>query len=304
MTKQKCDSEDTKRSWIWHPRHLSDRFLSVLQEKCSFLLEIPTWNRGEDVRVFDLQFRVGDKLAVCHGFHTLLSIEFKPETEMLTLSTGHYYSKLPLFEELISDHEPADLCNQISRIESYLFSALALSKVRHPKKYAKAYWMSRFSIDMGKQWKKGLPWLIIDRNTLIGFVNEIGKNIYHDCDFLAVSPGGELACLELLCESKLNTHSLNLEYSRIVACSDVLADALPWIGKDIETLIQQKLKVGLLPDSANALLKSTCFSRVRPRLIVPNTVASPAEAAWLSQLKQRRRSEEVGVVEFFDFQEI
>ncbi|MFO0905726.1 MAG: hypothetical protein U0939_22150 [Pirellulales bacterium] len=263
------------------------------------------WIDGDSFAL-DLQLREGDKLMYYHGTTVLLTVAYDGKAEEVALSAASAYGNVPGYQDLmrrwpVNEHEKL-----LELVPEYLRSAVAFSGPQFYRNGQEGYWQNRLALAFGPDWKRGMDWLIIDREAVIGFNNDAERSAIQDpiqqkylavraslqqedpslwgkpdnkglgaeSDFLALGPDGELFVIEL----KHGSNASGIYWGRlqVAVYGDIFRSALDEIANDIRELTAQKVELGLLPNEALPRIPSTGFRTVIPVLIVaePNDASS------------------------------
>ena len=166
----------------------------------------------------------------------------------------------------------------------YLKGAVRTAGPSFYRNEKEGWWQNRICIDFGRQWTPDLPWLVIDREVVLGHVDARTKGTFFDditqryrrlraalqsedprtwgtptpkglgdeLDLLALGPNGELVCLEL--KHRSNTSGIYFGPLQVATYRDAFRAARVQVWEGVERLVRQKVRLGLLPALAEQRL--------------------------------------------------
>lgn len=284
-----------------YPRYLSDDFLRLLVPggPLDFLIAACLESAVPDRYAVDVQIRSGNALQYYHGTTSLLRIAF--DGTCLQAHAAERYRRLPGFDQLFTPCSlgSAELKELRRLLPDYLAAAAPAADPRYCGANTAGYWRNCLSICLGREWRPGLDWLVIDREACVEFESRVARQallgphratllaacwqlgtvvpsiqdspattntIGYVLDLLVLGPRGELVCVNLGDES--NARGLHLGQLRACACRDDFRLAVDHIATDLERVVRQKALLGLLPLEAASRLPPTKLRRVECALVL------------------------------------
>lgn len=225
------------------------------------------------------------------GTTRLLVITIDANRKKLTFSAAQSYSDPFLGTYNIS--EPP-----IREITEYLKRAIQKVNSRYFENTKEGYYQNLICYEYGEKAKSESPFIVIDRECVIGYDDTKAKNKYlkpisdkylrliakvkqndpeiygtaklknlgNELDLLAIDRAGNLCCIELKHGS--NTSGIYWGPFQLAVYKEIFnkQSAQP-IFQDIQALISQKVALGLLPQNAGLILNGrTNFKAIRPIL--------------------------------------
>jgi hypothetical protein len=191
--------------------------------------------------------------------------------------------------------------------QAYLPMAIKAAHRKNYRNRKEGYWQNTLCVRFGRQWKPGDRWLIIDRECVLGFANSNEKNLFYksteafkkvmddlqgkdpkkwgepkgkslgdELDMLALNQAGELCVIEL----KYGASNSGIYWGplQVGLYHCAFAEAIGRISKNIETLVRQKIKLGLLPENAQTLIDRNGLAKVQRVLAI--TEPKPSRSSY------------------------
>lgn len=256
---------------------------------------------------YDIHIRKNSELMVYHGGTCLLTIGFKGiengDISFKSKSYGEGYGCDDEFDRLKKQNKVDDIsclgdlvCAFLKKVveqpKEIVDQAKAV-KGKYFKNMMEGYWSSKLSIDYGHNWQPEMEWMIIDREAVLDFGDEVSnsddynqfseqaRNIKNDLkrsderkwgkvtvnagsrkhdfgnelDFLAIGPKGKLLCIELKHNGSKNS---GIYWGSLQAWvyREAFKAQLDNISKNIKTMVMQKVALKLLKDDAKKFLEN------------------------------------------------
>lgn len=282
----------------------NDLYLDVLKprEQLNFLISDYKGD-FDDSSVLDLQIRENNELMYYHGTTRLLTVKLKGSCEAkikIRCKASDSYRKLCTcyYDELMhKDWSIGELNKFKESLKKYLNFAVKSADDRYYKNKKEGYWQNKICNDFGTYWSKKLNWLIIDREAVIGHADKKNKEIFFknfknkyekvvnnfrqkdpkkwgkpskknfgdELDLLAIGPKKELVCIEL--KHGDNPSGIYWGLLQVAMYRDSFNAAISQISDDIINLVNQKIKLELLPKEAEARIPKR-FSEVKSMLAI------------------------------------
>ncbi len=255
-----------------------------------FLLDIKTVV-PDDPYALDIQLREGNKLMYYHGTTRLLTVEVIPvsgKTPRVRATADKAYKEAEScrseYGALMKTWVVAEAPLLCSTFCAYLARAVGAAGRRYYRNQKEGYWQNRLCINFGPRWRPEREWLIIDRECVVGFDSKKEKDAFYEnarhdfqsvrdnlqklddakwgkatgkafgdeLDFLAIDRAGQLVVIEL----KHGANSSGIYWGPLQAgfYGEAFLKAHAAIVPGIRELVRQKIRLGLLPPDAQALL--------------------------------------------------
>lgn len=268
---------------------------------------------------FDLHIREKSELMVYHGGTCLLTINFKHlhkgEINFSSKSYGGQGEKQrsegcsESFKNLKGDSSVEDISKLSENVCAFLREAVKTVADKYYNEESEGFLSSRLSIDYGRNWEplNDCDWLIIDRESVLGFDNKddkdefdkdindevvkaksklpnddswtrICKSFGNELDFLAINKKKQLVCIEL--KKVSNGDGICWGPLQATVYQQAFTKALSNISSKILTLAQQKIKLGLLPEAASSWLPEEGFKSVLGVLAVAGSEKPASPTYW------------------------
>jgi hypothetical protein len=269
-----------------YPRSLSGEFHELLRTNESARLFLASFRSliADDQFALDLQLRPGDVLQLYHGTMSPLRIRYVRGT--LQTIPNPAFTQLQGFGDLQRVWAVPDSIERMFEAIAVFLSAVVCGAP--PDYYAngrEGFWQNRLSLTFGADWQPGFDWLLFDREAVLCYANdteraaflgpisgpyldirrklrerdstrwgqvEAADSLGNEVDFLGLGPAGELLCIEVKHSS--STSGVYWGPLQTLAYKDQFVAALPTITEDLNRLIQQKITLGLLPESSSRRL--------------------------------------------------
>lgn len=282
-----------------------ERALSPGQPLHALVADYRTWIPG-DPDALDLHLRENDELMYYHGTTRLLTLKWHPGGEVTLSAHKTYASVAP--PRLLQKHQLAGLAQVIQLLPTYVAQAAAAADARYYRNRKEGYWQNQICLARGPGGQAHHDWLVIDREVVLGHDNTsqlaafwkpiaLGydavqstlranepsrwghpgqqKAFGNELDMLALGKGGELVCIEL--KERSNTNGIYWGPLQAGVYRKAWETALPTVMPYVVALVEQKVRLGLLPPAALARLPQTKTSPVMGVLLVART--KPLSAA-------------------------
>jgi hypothetical protein len=285
---------------------------------------------------FDVQIRKKSELMVYHGGTCLLTIGLRSIKDgKISFYSKYYGAKgkvinnnecADVFEKLKKINNIEDMSTLIKLVSDFLFAAERIvDKQKYFNGICELFWSSRLSIDYGRNWEPNDQWLIIDRESVLGFEDikldletkktkiavytddyaeavkselatdhmwgKSSKTFGRELDFLAIDESHNLVCIELKIGS--NEEGISWGPLQTAVYHKAFTKALPQISENIIKLVNQKIDLGILKNEAKDWLPPDGFKSVEGVLAVTRSNKPAREKYWErafkvnSKLKQK-----------------
>uniref|UniRef100_C6DZD9 Uncharacterized protein n=1 Tax=Geobacter sp. (strain M21) TaxID=443144 RepID=C6DZD9_GEOSM len=258
---------------------------------------------------FDIHLREKNQLMIYHGGTCLLTVDLSRLLEGKIGFTSKSYGRAggqerskgcaEAFASLKGTHDLKDVGSISTLVERFLCEALATVNGKYyidatSAKNSEGFWSSRLSIDYGRNWCRDQEWLIVDRESVIGFKPREEKRDYYalfkaeaakvkqdpgfarwaagskefgdELDFLAIGPDQELLCIEL--KHGCNASGIYWGPLQATVYARAYQGKLSELSGAIATMVSQKVELGLLPHEAQSRIPAQGFTRVHGILAV------------------------------------
>lgn len=289
---------------IRYNRYLDDSIKKCLTEKLQCLLDLSFIG---DSNALDIHIREKNKLMLYHGGTCVLVIKLAKLHEKGFISFSAHKTYMGIGKSLMREWEVSD-DSKLSELKKayvdYLRNIVGEVKPRFYKNKKEGFWNNKICIQLSRHWSPKMDWLIIDRECVLGFENKSEKEVFYkeiksvygsieekmrkenqekwgridrfkdygdELDVLAVGPDKELICIELKHWS--NASGIYWGPLQTSVYRDAFDKAIKDISKDIKTMVNQKIDLGLIPEDAKKRLPDGNFTNVMGVLLV----ASPNE---------------------------
>ncbi len=271
---------------------------------------------ADEPYALDVQLREKNKIMYYRGTTRLLVVTLLPHEDELptfTVQADKFYKGNPtcatFFVKLVKlgKTSPAEAK---TTFQKYLSAASTIAPKSHYENQAEGYWQNRICQRFGPDCRADDPWLVIDRECVIGFESScaknafftpilkdyrslcqkiadvdrgdrwrqtiIGKGLGDELDMLAVAPNGDLLAIEL----KYGTNANGIYWGpvQVGVYTQAFTQQLDNLGPAVVDLVKQKIMLGLLPEHALDRLPFGGFRRVRPVLAVAK--ANARSGCW------------------------
>lgn len=320
-----CNEEEPMPQSSVQARYI--RCFSDGQMKAMVRLNLPLLlNKISDLNdeteyAFDIHFRENSELMVYHGGTCLLTIGFSGiEQNKISFRSKSYgmkdgcASEFNLLKAVTTLDDVDAAANKVCAFLSKVIRTNNLVNDRYFGNLKEGYWSNRLSIALGRNWQPESEWLIIDRESVLGFDNSKNKKRFftaykdsvqsvknklqqsdprvwgrpneksddHDfgdeLDFLAIGPNKQLVCIEL----KHGTYTSGIYWGPLQAAvyRGVFSSQLDGISTDIIKMVRQRVELGLLPKLALERLPESGFECVEGVLAVTDYQSSKNSSCW------------------------
>ncbi|QOX77408.1 hypothetical protein FY034_00100 [Trichlorobacter lovleyi] len=279
---------------------------------------------------FDIHMRENNELMVYYAGTCLLVISFNLATQGKVRFKSKSYSTAKESDV----QEKQDCAKSFSvlkeaihldclegtteKIKHFLLSAVKVANASKRKFFngaSEGYWSSRLSIEFGRKWASGKKWLILDRESILGFEDPVEKSdgdraIFmedidcavestkedlaqdhkwaKDCskpfgnelDFLAIGEDKQLICIELKIAKNGDGIAWGPLQAAVYQKSFSKATADPEIVLNIKKMVRQKVQLGILPTDALNLIPSNGFESATSVLAVTDGKDPASDEYW------------------------
>ncbi|HPF99367.1 MAG TPA: hypothetical protein PLE77_04815 [Kiritimatiellia bacterium] len=295
-----------------YKRALDEEIAALLMPGQDFHWLISDINElGGDRYSIDIQLREDNSLMYYHGTTRLLRLDLKKTGSGIRAKA----SAAPTYTEHEGSKRQYDAFKQTlttprgdqarRSFKEYLKAAASSANARYYANHKEGWWQNRLCIEHGLEWTPSSPWLVVDRECVIGFDGKaekkefyeqvlgkyekiqndlqrsdvekwgrIGKGLGDELDILALDRNGNLIAVEL----KYGGSAKGVYWGplQVGAYRDAFELVMKDVSSDILRLARQKIQLRLLPESALEILPTKGFQKVRAVLAVgtPNTKSS------------------------------
>ena len=298
-----------------------EQMKAMVQLNLPLLLKKISDLNDETEYAFDIHFRENSELMVYHGGTCLLTIGVSGiEQNKISFHSKSYgmkdgcASEFNLLKAVTTLDDVDAAANKVCTFLSKVISTNNLVNDRYFGNLKEGYWSNRLSIALGRNWQPESEWLIVDRESVLGFDNSEDKKRFftaykdavqsiknklqqsaprvwgrpneksddHDfgdeLDFLAIGPNKQLVCIEL----KHGTYTSGIYWGPLQAAvyRGVFSSQLEGISADIIKMVRQRVELGLLPKLALERLPETGFACVEGVLAVADYKSSKNSSCW------------------------
>ena len=264
----------------------------------------------DDRYAYDVQIRKSNTLMYYHGTTRVLTVHLATtgRSPRCKLDAAASYRKLGSYRELAGAMDTGNTSSMRAAFIHYLSDVVPRTHVRYYRNHKEGYWQNRLCVDFGRHCTAAAPWLVIDRECVIGFGDGNEKRTFYEdkleaytdirdrlqekdkarwgkpaaktlgdeLDLLAIDSDGQLLAIELKHGS--NPGGVYWGPLQVMAYQDAFAQVLPGVSKGIRDLVEQKIKLGLLPQEAGARVAGDRLTCIRPVLAVAEP--NPRSSCW------------------------
>jgi len=264
----------------------------------------------DDRYAYDIQIRKNNTLMYYHGTTRVLTVclGVKGNSPPCRLDAAASYRKLRSYGDLAIAMDAGNTSHMREMLVRYLADVAPRTHVRYYRNHKEGYWQNRLCVDFGRHWTAEAPWLVIDRECVIGFGDGNEKRTFYEdklesytdirdrfqeqdeatwgkpaaktlgdeLDLLAIGADGRLLAIELKHGS--NPGGVYWGPLQVMAYQDAFAQVLPGVSKRIRDLVEQKIRLGLLPQEAGARVAGDGLTCIRPVLAVAEP--NPRSSCW------------------------
>jgi hypothetical protein len=280
-----------------------------------------------DRNALDIQLRENNTLMYYHGTTRLLTTRFcLKEKKVHALATADKaYGKYPEcqseYAALMKSWYPKESNALHSAFRAYLPSAIRAADKRYYSNHKEGYWQNRLSIRFGRNWTPADPWLVVDRECVLGFSSTADKDRFYQSKltpYMSVRNtlqttdsvkwgkakskrfGDELDMLALDCQGRLlaielkhggNASGIYWGPLQVWAYRDAFNAEIDKIHRKLVKLARQKIALGLLPETAEEWVSRSKPSPVIAVLAVGNpNEGSSCQSKMKCVINEARRS--------------
>ncbi len=278
----------------YYKRWLGPNFINQLKGDYSFLINC-SYRREGDYK-FDIQFRPNNTIMIYFGGTCLLTVTFNEKSNQIQFFSDSYRNKHPTEFKKIRTGSPIE--DQKKACLNFLETASSNVSPKWNKEGSEGYWEQRMCrLWGGPAWQEFMDILVIDRQAVISFDNDSQKNKFYqgiktkyidvinnlsykyrwkkkkefgdELDILAIGPDKELVCIELkTAKTDKDFYYAPLQAAAYCEAFNAAARSNPSFFDDIKKIIEQKVEVGLLPNSALNRLPEYSFELIKAQLII------------------------------------
>ncbi|MEN6616867.1 MAG: hypothetical protein ABFD12_09955 [Syntrophorhabdus sp.] len=286
-------------------RKLDQSFLELLSKDGPLNFIIKDCLEHTDPDAFDIQIREKSNLMIYHGNTCVMKLHNKnSDSTKIEISAHNAYGQAgrkcsATYKQVMRSWNSSDL-DQVYDLKRLFKNYLATIPASVNARYYKneGLWANRLCSYFGSRWDKTKDWLIIDRESVIGFDTAANKSAFaqykkvyktieqtfragnpkkwgrpdlqksfgDELDMLAIGPNKELICIEL----KHGSYTSGIYWGPLQA--SVYKDAFEFyiaeLYQGIVDMVKQKTEIGLLPASAKDRIPSNGFSGVQSVLAI------------------------------------
>ncbi len=287
-----------------------ERFFSPAEESLlcrggtfNFLISDHINGTSSDPDAFDIHLRENNEIMYYHGTTCILIASLSGQT--VRFSADKRYEENRHAGNLFQVWPLKNADELRAMLKSYFAGICNDVNPKFYDNHKEGYWQNRLCIHYGQRWDNSKEWLIIDRESVLGFATKHQKNEFYstkktryqnikanlqqndpirwgipnvkrfgdELDMLAISPSKELVAIEL----KHGSSAAGVYWAplQVSVYRDAFSDVLPEIAKGLIKLVHQKVAFGLLPKGALAMLPDGNFSKVQATV----AVGDPNEAS-------------------------
>lgn len=286
-------------------RRLDQGFLKLLSKGESLDFVIRDCFGYMDPYAFDIQIREKSNLMIYHGNTCVVKLHNKNgNSSYIDISAHNAYGQAErqcsaTYKELMQTWDVSEK-SQVDKLKGLFNDYLATIPSSVNAKYYKneGLWANKLCLHFGSKWDKTKDWLIIDRESVIGFDTEteksgfaeykkeyerieqtfrlqdaktwgrpdLQKSFGDELDMLAIGPNKELICIEL----KHGSYTSGIYWGPLQASvyKDAFESHIAKLYQGIVDMIKQKIQIGLLPAAAKDRIPSNGFSDVKSVLAI------------------------------------
>jgi alpha/beta superfamily hydrolase len=326
LAKKDKGSEMDARTSHWHKEdHMGARFNRFLaDDNSSKVQKLINYIHNLDVSdpyAFDIHLREKNKVMVYHGNTCVLNIN--------TQGDGHFtahraYGEKPDCKDAYLNlnslrNQPTDF----PAIGEYLSQVVRTVTIKYQNE---GKWMNILGVRFGRECCEDDEFVIIDRESVIGFGDSDQKSDFYDChkqqradivlelqkadpakwgtkpksfgdelDFLALDKGGNLVCIEL----KYGKNTAGIYWGPLQASlyRDVFTEKIDVISSGIMRMVEQKISLGILPPFVKKRLPHGGFSSVIGILAVAEPNLRSVGLAMATTVNELQREKGIGPIE-------
>jgi len=265
---------------------------------------------AEDTYAYDIQIRENNTLMYYHGTTRVLSIRLIAALEQpwCKIDAAATYRKLASYRELTMSMGSGSMSRLRQAFSRYLSDVAPRTHMRYYRNRKEGYWQNRLCIDFARHWTADAPWMVIDRECVIGFGDgdekrsfyesklkpymdirdrlqkqdetkwgrPVAKPLGDELDLLAIDVHGRLLAIEL--KHGTNPGGIYWGPLQVLAYHDAFAHIIPDVSKGIRDLAKQKVELGLLPLEAGQWIPKDAWKSVQPVLAVAEP--NPHSTCW------------------------
>lgn len=286
-------------------RKISDEFQKILSGPLAPLIAYRPECEGKDYFLYDFQIRENDELMVYCGTSRVVVCKYNQDRKSLRVYAA------PTYQDVTTGLMRTWNCKDDTAMND--LSILLLKHLKNVDKFVprsmyqnkkEGYWQNRICVDFGRRWEPSDNWLIVDREVVIGFkdtkeknsvlgpivkpyekaVSElrkedskrwgqpVKKSFGNELDLLVIDRQGNLLCIEL----KYGDATAGIYWGmyQTAVYRDLAKKASPdLLVKGAAELVRQKVKLGLLPESAR--LRLLKLKPQQPNITAVLAVAQP-----------------------------
>jgi len=308
-----------------YDRSISNRFQDILMGPLAFLKELDQESGGRDYFLYDVQLRERDQLMIYCGTSRVVVCQYLPNHHQLKVFGRQRYQNVS--KDLMKTWDCQDT-KAMKRLADLLKHHLknvhnhnCVPKSNYGNK-KEGYWQNRICTDFGTRWQPSDEWLIVDREVVVGFdctaekervLSPIrapyettaqdlcekdpkrwgtpGKKKFGDeLDLLAVDSKGNLVCIELT----HGTPASGIYWGMYPAAvySQIAETAADVLICGTKSLIRQKMRLGLLPESAHERLCLLDKKRRSKKAVLAIAEPNWSSSCWRNLTETVRRHPE------------
>lgn len=257
----------------------------------NFLISDHINGTENDPAAFDIHFRENNKLMYYHGTTCVLIASLNGQSVKFAADKRYRGSKHA--GDLFKSWQIENAIEIRKNVKSYLAGIRSDVANRYYANEKEGFWQNKLCIYYGPKCDESKEWLIVDRECVLGFGTGEDKEKFYkqkrekyqnirtsmqsadqkawgtpkkkgfgdELDMLAISPSKELIAIELKHGS--NTSGIYWAPLQVSVYHDAFGEVLESISEGIKTMVVQKVKSGLLPQTALARLPQGNFTSIR-----------------------------------------
>jgi len=257
----------------------------------------------DDPYAFDIQLRENNTLMYYRGTTRLLSVRIHENGDIRAVTQadkayGRYPSSKEAYAGMMREWKLEEANEMAIAFHDYLLKSAEACKNRYYGNRKEGYWQNRLCIDWGLRWQTNQQFMIIDRECVIGFDSEQEKRAFYDplyrpyneirnqlqkeackiwgkarekpfgdeLDILALDSQNNLVAIEL--KHGCNPGGIYWGPLQVLAYRDAFKSKLAVVTRGIKKLVEQKVLLGLLPQTALSRLPDDAFPAVKTVLVI------------------------------------